>query len=389
MNGDDLISIIAVTSANYKDVFNFWQDSLDRLEYPCYRRHVRDLGLLPPPHGYCTDSWRYAIDEQLREVVRWLRTHQGEFFIHTDTDIQFFPRFLVVQGEWLEWMEALNLDMLFMRERTQVMPELRRGEVNAGFYMVRCNERTLSFWEQVLADELADPKMSGYPPYTDQYHLNRRLEYRPGAYPQEGHCGVRWAVIPDLHCVWSEPESEHEMRLAAFHHAVNTRDKPALLKRVRDAVAKEQQHDAAKAAVARRVAKARWLAKRLAQRFVGSGPEATVPRQLLPAVRLSVRWAEQHAWAFTALPPLSMPSRLLPPGRGKTGSVALPIDEGIPADDGVVLLASCAECGVHSGCWQALFWCAEDGDGYCSNCWKRWWKAGLPLTKGIAWECVG
>ena len=46
-----------------------------------------------------------------------------------------------------------QLDMLFMRERSSVLPQLRLGEVNAGFAMIRCNERTLRFWRRVLKEE--------------------------------------------------------------------------------------------------------------------------------------------------------------------------------------------------------------------------------------------
>ena len=31
--------------------------------------HVVDLGALPEPHGYCTESWRSAIDRQVQEVT--------------------------------------------------------------------------------------------------------------------------------------------------------------------------------------------------------------------------------------------------------------------------------------------------------------------------------
>ncbi|CAE8589522.1 unnamed protein product, partial [Polarella glacialis] len=232
----DLLPILAVTSKNYEHVFAFWESSLDLLNYPREKRHVADLGELQPPFGYCTVSWRSAIDQQLLEVTNWIRDHPGEYFLHTDTDIQFFPRFLETQGEWLRWMKEERLDMIFMRERTQVMPEMRVGEMNAGFYIVHCNDRTLRFWEKVLSDELAFPKMDGYPPYTDQYHVNRGLNHRRGAFPQEGAFGVRWATIPDYHCIWCAPECEEEIVLAAFHHAVNTQDKPQLLASVRGTV---------------------------------------------------------------------------------------------------------------------------------------------------------
>ncbi|CAK8994928.1 unnamed protein product [Durusdinium trenchii] len=234
----EVLPILAVTSANYKQVFSFWESSLRTLGYPRHKIHVVDLGELPGPHGYCTDSWRFAIDRQLQEVVSWIGNHFDEYFIHTDTDIQFFPHFMHLQCEWLKWMKEEGLDMIFMRERTEVIPDLRCGEVNAGFCLLHCNSRTRCFWQKVLQEEQAFPKMDGYPPYTDQFHLNRGLQHRLGAFPQEGAFGVRWATIPDFQCIWGMPSDE--VNSAAFHHAVNTQDKVALLRSVREKVRLQQ-----------------------------------------------------------------------------------------------------------------------------------------------------
>lgn len=237
---DDLLPILVVTSDNYRDVFSYWENSLDALRYPTSKRHVVSLGQLDPPFGYCTASWCLAIERQLSEVVKWIETHQSQMFLHTDGDIQFFPKFLEAQREWLELMREERLDMLFMRERTKFMPEQREGEVNAGFVIIHCNNRTLQFWRQVLENQLRDPKMSGYPPYTDQYHINRLLTYRRGGGPQDGDFGIRWDMIPEHDCIWSEPANDNELVKAAFHHAVNTHDKPALLEAVRSAVRSRQ-----------------------------------------------------------------------------------------------------------------------------------------------------
>lgn len=310
----ELLPIVAITSHNYADVFSFWTASLDLLRYPSEKRHVLDLGVLTPPFGYCTRSWRCAIDAQLTHVVQWIREHQGAYFIHTDTDIQFFPRFLSIQSEWLRWMRAHRLDMIFMRERTNFMPEARVAEVNAGFYLVHCNSRTLQFWERVLAEEIAYPKMDGFPPYTDQYHVNRGLHYCHGEFPQRGHFGVRWSIIPDRHCVWSDLESWDEARLAAFHHAVNTQNKPELLRRVRNAV--------------------------LAVQDVSE----VVNRELMPMVRtsFSTKQLEEEAWRLATQASVQL-----------TGEV-------------------CASCNGWVSLWWLLCWSAVDGKGFCCRCSDIW-----------------
>lgn len=344
---DDMLPILAVTSSNYAHVFSFWQSSLDLLEYPTERRHVRNLGSLEPPFGYCTESWRYAIDQQLIEVTEWIAKHQGEYFLHTDTDIQFFPRFLTIQAEWLQWMREEKLDMLFMRERTHFMPELREGEVNAGFYIVHCNERTLEFWQQVLAMEQQHPKMDGYPPYTDQYHLNRGLTYRRDAHPQIGEFGVRWAVIPDEQCIWSLPSSEQEMLQAAFHHAVNTQDKPELLQRVRDMI---------------------------------------LEKQALPQdVRCQARWDTWVGQATMLTRFVRDLQREVPPCAGIAMDLTLRLQQLSIESHELVKILSAKREEVHSsaarceGCRQSSFLRqADDGHLYCAQCWRGWFGTDLP-----------
>lgn len=353
----DLLPILAVTSANYAHVFSFWASSLDLLEYPREKRHVVDLGELQPPFGYCTDSWRGAIDRQLLEVAAWIRDHQGEHFLHTDTDIQFFPRFLEVQAEWLRWMREEDLDMIFMRERTKFMPLAREGEVNAGFYIVRCSKRTLRFWEQVLADELEYPKMDGLPPYTDQYHLNQGLRYRRGAFPQEGAFGVRWAAIPDCHCIWSEPESEEEASLAAFHHAVNTQDKPQLLQQVRERVLWAQVLPGEAQAVGRWAAD---FAERTDSLALGArGLRGSVSAADGPQLARLQQEVRALVDALAGLP------------NGKE-----------PGDDG----RRCAGCQEAADSWVSLRWGAEDGKGYCPTCWRHWYSDGAGPPPADVWD---
>ncbi|CAJ1378878.1 unnamed protein product [Effrenium voratum] len=329
----DVLPILAVTSANYRPVFSFWESSLRTLGYPRQKIHVVDLGELAPPFGYCTDSWRCAIDRQLAEVVKWITSHPGEYFIHTDTDIQFFPEFVHLQREWLQWMQDERLDIIFMRERTEVVPDMRRGEVNAGFCVVHCNERTRRFWQRVLDEEQAYPKMDGYPPYTDQFHLNRGLGHRLGIFPQEGAFGVRWATIPDCQCIWGTARLE-EVPLAAFHHAVNTPDKAALLKSVRRQVRRAQPLCTAKVAGA----------------DVGVAAEPGLAQQI-DRLADAVAGLRRSGAALGASQCDVALRRLLVEVQA--------------------LAKSCAQCGLLEP-WRALRWRCDDGQGYCQSCWREW-----------------
>lgn len=239
-------------------------------------------------------------------------------------------------------MKDESLDMLFMRERTEVIPHLRLGEVNAGFYVVHCNTRTRSFWQTVLQEEQACPKMEGHPPYTDQFHLNRGLGHRRGAFPQEGAFGVRWATIPDYHCIWSTPSGE-EVKFAAFHHAVNTRDKPQLLRAVRQQVCAVQQRQPP------------GLLGKLPLRSENQGGGSSLVaqiQQLTSALRgVRAQCKQLNPAELQALCYLREESEAL-----------------LQASESN---ACCASCGI-SGFWWTLRWSSEDGQGYCRPCWLHW-----------------
>lgn len=59
----EVLHLLYVTMPSFGVVF--WSGDRAREKI-----HVVDLGVLPGPHGYCTESWRSAIDRQVQEVPR-------------------------------------------------------------------------------------------------------------------------------------------------------------------------------------------------------------------------------------------------------------------------------------------------------------------------------
>lgn len=368
----ELLPLLAVTSANYAEVFFYWRASLLLLGYPSEKLHVVNLGHLQPPFGYCTASWQLAIESQLREVVSWIRLHPGELVIHTDTDIQFFPQFVPLQAQWVQWMHMHRLDMVFMRERTNVVPELREGEVNGGFYILHCNPRTLRFWEAVLEGELRHPKMEGYPPYTDQYHINRLLRYRRGGFPQEGAFSTRWATIPDGHCIWSLPDNTHELAGAAFHHAVNTQDKPALLRRVRGLVWARQQ-------------------------LLLSRPRSALQSSRLVQPHGALHYGQQTGALVALEDPRVVHTLRRRLARAQTLMVKLRPQAHTPANEQLLHCCTCGAVveqglsicpllgspGSATSSWMELLWSSEDGRGYCVPCWDQRYKESPRCTSEV------
>lgn len=235
----DSIPIVTVTSPNYDSVFRYWRESLNDVGYPEDLQHVTMLPHLEPPYGFCTGSWAKAIGKQVEGVVEYIGSHQGEWVLFTDADLQFFSPFRLALSSWKRHACAANLDLLFMREQSCVLTNMADGEVNSGLYLCRCSERTLQFFKEVLRRLVADPKMSGYPPYLDQYHVNMLLQdrgVRSGA--KAAWFSVQWDYLRDEHCIWGDDLTYVDT--AAFHHAVNTHDKPRQLASVRKHVRKRQ-----------------------------------------------------------------------------------------------------------------------------------------------------
>jgi len=239
-DGDPAPPFVVVTSPNYKEVFRFWCESLDEIEYPVEKRNITMLPPLEPPYGYCTDSWVRAIMGQVEGVVEYIAAHCGEWAVFSDADLQFFPAFPRALAAWRRHMRQGALDLLFMREQQCFLSDIKDGEVNSGFYICRCSSRTLLFFEEVLARLRYDPKMGGYPPYLDQYYVNVLLHDRGLASGDKAaEFGVRWDYLPEAHCVWGDDLSFIDV--AAFHHAVNTRDKPRQLTHVRKHILRRQR----------------------------------------------------------------------------------------------------------------------------------------------------
>ncbi|MBD3245593.1 MAG: hypothetical protein GF333_01100 [Candidatus Omnitrophica bacterium] len=132
---------------------------------------------------------------KLQYLVRLVKENYGKVIIWSDLDIQFFR-----ECTPLIRREIKGKDILFQAEHWP------QKEINSGFMVIRCNEKTLSFFEAVL--KIDYEKMRHF----DQSAINAIL--------QENTIGLRWDVLPRQ--FWAMTHGGNPPRDIVLHHANGT-----------------------------------------------------------------------------------------------------------------------------------------------------------------------
>ncbi len=134
--------------------------------------HIMELGDTPGGDGdYQSDLWYFCIERKIGALVEAIRDNWGDIVLWADIDIQFFrPCTDLV----LDCMQGHDLACQMWHENL--------GDVNTGFMAIRCNERSLAFFEAVreLPFEGRD--------FADQDVINDLLD--------GGEPPVRWTRFP-------------------------------------------------------------------------------------------------------------------------------------------------------------------------------------------------
>jgi hypothetical protein len=113
-----------------------------------------------------------AITARLDVLVDGIRRNQGEVVVWFDVDIQFYGR---CSARMLECLG--DRDLCFQSE---FWPP--NGKINVGVIVIRCNPKTLAFFEKVRAQDFSSLR------YYDQTLIQNLLD--------AGEEGVRWGVLP-------------------------------------------------------------------------------------------------------------------------------------------------------------------------------------------------
>jgi len=211
-----LAAMLTIASQPYQEELHLWHTSLDVLGYPLGMRRVVLLNEPDPPQGYYMASWSLAVERRLQEIVGYITSYRDQRVIVSDASIRFLPAFLEAQHRWFQTMESGGLDMLFIRERNQLLPGLCEGEVSVNLIVLRCTERCSRFWTRALHNQRSEPRMTGHRPFDVQQHINYLLTNRAGGDVQDGTFGIRWDFVPESDILWGEHETERDLALFAI-----------------------------------------------------------------------------------------------------------------------------------------------------------------------------
>lgn len=120
---------------------------------------------------FMREGW---IDTMLRKVdliIRAIYENWGKIFIHSDVDVQFFKGF---QKEILSLMK--DYDMIIQKDNPS-------GQVCAGFFISRGNEKTLNLWKTIRKSMIRNPSRH------DQNVLNDIIR-------GSNSIGISWDYLP-------------------------------------------------------------------------------------------------------------------------------------------------------------------------------------------------
>jgi len=159
---------------------------------------------------FSSDYWFNALRKRHEYLCQAIRDNQGDIILSTDFDIQFFGPCLPIINK-----SIAEKDIVFQSEWWPPT-----GEVNVGFVAIRCNEKTLDFYNRTARMEFE--KM----PLGAQSAINKLL--------QEKSNNLNWGVFPAQ--IWARSHGCAPPDDIALHHAnctVNTAAKVKQLKLIR------------------------------------------------------------------------------------------------------------------------------------------------------------
>ena len=140
------------------------------------------------------------IAKKLEHVVESIKDNMGEIIVWSDVDIQFFKRCNNII------IDALGKkDIVFQKER------MCNDIVNSGFFVMKCNEKTLGFWRHILQSCRDIIKDSSYKklPFAEQTVMNKVL--------RNNIVDVKWGLLPDR--IWARSCGPHPPLDIVLHHA--------------------------------------------------------------------------------------------------------------------------------------------------------------------------
>jgi hypothetical protein len=149
---------------------------------------------LEGPGDYCSREWHGCIQQKIHLLIEAITENMGSQIVWSDVDIQFYD---FSPTELLTLLDESGRDILFQRES-----RFAGQDVNTGFFIARCNEKTLAFFRQ-----LAGALRSQAAP-NDQHTTNDLLR---------ASTPVSWQFLPPKY--YARTHGFPPPRHLALHHA--------------------------------------------------------------------------------------------------------------------------------------------------------------------------
>lgn len=90
---------------------------------------------------YHSNGWKKTMERKVEYILYSLEnTNDGEYFIHSDIDIQFFGK---IKNDLETLVKNTDKDILFQNDGIQVC---------MGFFICRKNEKTFNFFKKILSE---------------------------------------------------------------------------------------------------------------------------------------------------------------------------------------------------------------------------------------------
>ena len=138
-----------------------------------------------------SESYFNALNFKVRSTLDLICKNLGRTIILSDIDIEFFRKCDAIIRAGLR-----SHDVLFQSE---YWPS--NGTINSGFVVIRCNERTLSFWEKVNSYSVKDF------PLGDQSIINMLL--------RDSRCQLSWGMLPNA--IYAQSHHFWPLSIALYH----------------------------------------------------------------------------------------------------------------------------------------------------------------------------
>jgi hypothetical protein len=120
---------------------------------------------------FSSKGWYKILTDKLELIVEKIRENWGEIIIWSDVDIQFFAKC----NDLIE-IAIADKDIVFQAEWWP------RKEVNTGFSVIRCNNKTLALYQLALQSDIGNLK------FGDQSAINHILK--------ENKIDIAWDILP-------------------------------------------------------------------------------------------------------------------------------------------------------------------------------------------------